>query len=179
MDKLTTEISIELLTYGRRKIIPVILDTLSILGFLGIFTLMILQKNNIFFNHLIEIIVVTLLLIGIVSFMVSAYALLNWDINQLRQITGKIKLTERNIEINESFINIENVEKIYLKASNTRGATRGSDGTNNKIVIKTSTNTLTQKFIIESRKKREHLENYALFLKTQNIIVFIEGIDLK
>lgn len=179
MEKNNSVTSIELLTYGKRKTMPIILDSLAILGFLSVFTLMTLQKNNISFNHLFQIIGNTLLVIGIVSFIISCYSKLNWDIKQLRQITGKIRLTERNIEINESFIHIENVKNIYLKASNIKGASRGSDGTNNEIIIKTLSNTLTLKFIIESREKREQLKDYALFLKKQNIKVFIEGIDLK
>ncbi|ESU19847.1 hypothetical protein FEDK69T_31040 [Flavobacterium enshiense DK69] len=153
------------------------LDTLTFLGFLGAFTLMILQKNDIHFSHLIEIIVMILFVLGIISFMISSLSLFTWDFDQRYEITGNIKLTENNIEINKNLINLEDVEKIYLKAYNTKGFKRG-DGTNNKIEIKTSNSILEQKFIIENIEKRDDLKKYTLFLKTKNIKIFIDGIDL-
>ncbi|WP_205619177.1 hypothetical protein, partial [Flavobacterium suncheonense] len=178
MEISTPKISIELLTHGKRKLVPIIFDILSFLGFLVMFTMMILQKNNIRFSHLIEIFAATLIVVGIMSFIISCYILFTWDFDQRYHIIGKIKLTENNIEINKNFINLEDVEKIYLKAYNTRGFRRG-DGTNNKIEIKTSTSFLTQKFVIENIGIRDDLKNYALFLQTKNIKISIDGIDLK
>nr|WP_199000745.1 hypothetical protein [Flavobacterium sp. ASV13] len=94
-------------------------------------------------------------------------------------ITGKISLTENNIKINDKLINLEDIKKIYLKAHSIRGITRGSIGTNNKIEIKTAIRTFAQNFIIENKEQKEHLKNYLLFLKAENVLVYIEGIDLR
>ncbi len=182
MDKTSSKIEIELLTDSGRETIPRLLDVIFILGFFGMFLLMILQKNNINFSTTyFETAVIVLLVSGLMCFMINVYGMLYWDINKLRKINGEIKLTEFNIEINDSLINLEDIKKIDFKVYSIRGGgNRGlGDGSNNEIRIITSTSEISLKFIIESRKKRDLLKNYALFLKAKKTPIFIDGIDLK
>ncbi|UUC44727.1 hypothetical protein [Flavobacterium cerinum] len=174
-----SKITIELLAHGKRKRIPKILDCITVSGFLGAFILMILQKNNIPFSNLIAVLVAILLIFGIIAFMISIYRALNCNIDALYHITGKIRLTENSIEINENCIDLQKVKKIHLRAVRTRGYNRSSEGANNKIEIKTTTGIITQRFVIEDREKREDLKNYVFYLKTKNIETYVDGIDLK
>lgn len=171
--------SIELLVHGKQKIIPKLLNILSLMGFLSSICLLILEKNNIIIYYLIEKLLISLLLFGLISLIIGAYILLNWETNELHEITGKIILTENSIEVDDIFINLENIEKMYLKANSTRRYNRGSDGSGNKIEIKTPNEIVNQYFIIENKEKREDLRNYIIFLKAKNIKILVDGIDLK
>ncbi|MFD1602267.1 hypothetical protein ACFSJW_18510 [Flavobacterium artemisiae] len=179
MNSSNSKISVELMMHGKRKTIPIVLDALSTSLFFSLLILLILSENNIHVNAFFKLSILTLIIIGLMSFFINMYVFFNWQINDLRYITGKIILTETSITIDNLLINIDDIEKVHFKAYNTRKAGRGlGDGANNEITIKTTESTINQKFMLEDKAKREELKNYAFFLKTKHLLSDIQGIDL-
>jgi hypothetical protein len=173
------ESSFDLQIHGKEKTLAFFLDKLTVFGFLTTFVTSILQTDSRTINNFIQNLFVISLLTGLISFLIITYIRFNWKINEFWKITGKITLSKKNILINYDTIDFLEIEKIRLKAYSTRGVNRLSDGSNNEIEIKTTNKTFTLKFILENKEKKEELKNYVHFLKSKNILIYVEGIDLK
>lgn len=178
MEDSNYESSFDLQTHGKEKTFVILLDKLTFFGFLATFITLILRTDSHYINNFIQNLFVISLLTGLISFLIITYIRFNWEINEFWKITGKITLSKKNILINDYTIDFQEIEQIRLKAYNTRGVNRLSDGSNNKIEIKTSNKTFILKFILENKKKKEELKNYVHFLKSKNTSISVEGIDL-
>jgi hypothetical protein len=173
---------IKLNIHGKQKLLPQILNWISIVGWISIVLLIAEQENQFKLVQVLEPICIFFFFVGMLTTIIG-FSFGRFDTNLIWTITGEIMLQEDKISFDQIDYPLSSIKKIHIKAYNTKGVASGKgiigDGANNELEITTDSKIQKRKFVIDSKSKREMIKDYCFKLKEQNIPIYIDGIDLK